>query len=302
MLDNTKAPPLSANAQKIYQTLLSTNPSNIKFAQARRKHSKETTSCIDSNCKTTLVYHYGTRVFDKKRFDSVFKAHLCIDLISLWNGILDKEDLALFHTVLATDTPEQYENKLHPVDTHKKYHPVETNFEATVKYLSPVLPRLNLSLAEYALQQHLSLNLSRAGYRHLFSDRYTFSHDPIWGDTIRGFADPSYVLSRRAKLFYAGTAHHTDSYPEEMHLKSPLHYTIAPRPQNCDLDVACALCNIPFYTNSQVILLPCTHLLHTSCASEWFVNIADWCPVCEYPYRHLCHTVHACIIDDWSWK
>lgn len=178
--------------------------------------------------------------------------------------------------------------------------PARTNFQNTVEYLSPIVPRLRLSLSEYALEQHLSLNLSRAGYKHLSKDRYGIYWDHSHHEPIRGFVDPGYVISSRAKSVFAGTSSVPVPTVQSLNTESPLNRTIAPRPKSPSLGEDCPLCKKSFHKHSRVVILPCTHILHYECAKDWFIICADWCPVCEYFYRHLRFPTHPCVIESWT--
>lgn len=224
---------------------------------------------------------FGDNAYEEARFWAVFKTHSYPSLQSKWQWAIGQE--------------EKKKAGASSLDPKRR-----TNFTGTIEFLSPVTPRLGLSLTEAALLQHIHLNLSRAGYHHLYHDKNSSFVDPHTGDLVRGYPDPAYVLSRRAKAFYSGTP--TDKIPGFHTLDTSfiLYKTLAPRRKHCAaLDAACPMCRKKFHEHSTVVLLPCSHLLHKDCAADWFVVVKDSCPVCEYSYRHLKHSVHSCKIKDW---
>lgn len=230
---------------------------------------------------------FGKHTYPEKRFWTVFRVHVYPELLSQWHSVIAQEDKP--HTPQAFLSPDVYSDQAK----------TKTNFDSSISFLEPVLPRLGLSLTETGLLQHLHLNLSRAGYYHLSHDKDSSYVDPVYGDLIRGYSDPSYILSRRAKNFYSGTP--TEKIPgfDTLNKSSVLYKTLAPRKLYNSLDTACPMCHKGFARHSRVVLLPCTHLIHKDCAADWFVMVRDSCPVCEYNYRHLEYPNHSCEIKDW---
>jgi len=95
----------------------------------------------------------------------------------------------------------------------------------------------------------------------------------------REFVPETEAIQEDFSIMLVGVALNPITSPassEAMEQCPTLHYEEVP--ERCS---ECCVCKNSFEKNSNILMLPCTHIFHKTCVTDWF-RIKNTCPMCRY--------------------